>query len=228
MKILAIETTERIGTLAAMDGEQLLHALRLNEEQRSAQSLTVGLRDLLTEVGWVPTDVELVAVTHGPGSFTGLRVGITAAKVFAYCAEAEILGVDLLETVAIACPEDLSRVAVAVDAQRDQVVRRLFQRDATGRMRPDGEERLIDWEAFLDELADDLPLSGPILQRKGKRSEVVTPVLDEAYWAPTATSIARLARLQYLEGRRDDLWTLAPRYSRLSAAEEKWAQRDAE
>jgi len=230
MKILSIETTERIGSLAALSDDKTLSTLTLNDEQRSAQSLTVGLRDLLTEVGWETSDVDLVAVTQGPGSFTGLRVGLTAAKVFAYCAEAEIMGVNTLDAIAARCPADVSRVAVAVDAQRDQVVGRLYKRDEQGAMRPDGEERLVDWDVFLAELPVDVPLSGPILQRKAKHlaDDPAIRLLDPAYWGPTAQTVGELAYEQYAAGRRDDVWTILPRYSRQSAAEEKWAERQEE
>ena len=75
----------------------LLAELSLDHTQRSAQSLAPAIEALLTQVGWLPRDVQLVAVSVGPGSFTGLRVGVTTAKVFAYAVGAEVLGIDTLE-----------------------------------------------------------------------------------------------------------------------------------
>ena len=89
MRILALETTEMAGSLAAMHDRKLLAEIELDSKQRTAQSLAPGMKTLLAEAGWRPTDVELVAVTIGPGSFTGLRLGVTTAKTFAYAVGAD-------------------------------------------------------------------------------------------------------------------------------------------
>ncbi|OHB85019.1 MAG: tRNA (adenosine(37)-N6)-threonylcarbamoyltransferase complex dimerization subunit type 1 TsaB, partial [Planctomycetes bacterium RBG_16_64_12] len=112
MKVLALETTERVGSVAAMDDGNLLCELKLCPKQRSAQSLAPGIKMLLERVGWQPTDVDLVATTVGPGSFTGLRVGVTTAKSFAYGVQADILGVDTLEVIAAAAPAHVQTLSV--------------------------------------------------------------------------------------------------------------------
>jgi tRNA threonylcarbamoyladenosine biosynthesis protein TsaB len=104
MHILALETTAVTGSVAASDGTNLLLELDLAPQQRSAQSLAPAILQLLCRVAWKPLDVELVAVTIGPGSFTGLRVGVTTAKTFAYAVGAAILGIDTLETIAAGMP----------------------------------------------------------------------------------------------------------------------------
>ena len=103
MRILALETTDKTGSVAAIDDDNLLAELMLDHTQRSAQSLAPAMQRLLKQVGWLPADVQLVAVSVGPGSFTGLRVGVTTAKVFAYAVGAEVLGIDTLEAIAGNC-----------------------------------------------------------------------------------------------------------------------------
>ena len=93
---------------------------------------------LLKQVGWRPDDVQLVAVSVGPGSFTGLRVGVTAAKVFAYAVGAEVLGVDTLEAIAAASPDDVAEVSAVIDAQRAS-----WPRDALPGGRTAGSNRLV-------------------------------------------------------------------------------------
>lgn len=225
MRILALETTERIGTLAAMCDGKLLLELELDSRQRTAESLAPGLQDLLRRVRWLPADVELVAVTTGPGSFTGLRVGVVTAKTFAYSVGAEVLGIDTLEAIAAAAPAEVSALAVAVDAQRGDVVAQSWRRDADGWFRAAGTARLVaidDWLAGLDR---GTLLSGPVLGKLAARlPDGVTP-LPPQFWSPTAAMVAKLAARDHAAGRRDDLWCLVPRYSRQSAAEEKWQQR---
>ncbi len=221
MRVLALETTERIGSVALAYQGNLLAETRLPGDLRSAQSLAPAIQQSLGQVGWTPQDVELVAVTAGPGSFTGLRIGIATAKVFAYAVGAEVLGVDTHEALAFACPADVSRLATVIDAQRGQVVAREFERNGAGELVPCSEPQLVDVDHWLDSLAPGTRVTGPILRRLADRlPENVEPLAREL-WEPTATQVAFLAHKQYSGGRRDDLWQLAPVYSRLSAAEEK-------
>jgi len=223
VKVLALETTERIGSLAASVDDNVLLELQLDAHSRSTQSLAPGLKALLEQIGWRPADVELVAVTIGPGSFTGLRVGVTTAKVFAYAIGAEILGVDTLEVIAAAAPTEVANLAVAVDAQRGDVVARSFRRLEDKILRPTDPAELLPMDACLARLAPGTHVSGPALAKAAIPPEVIA--LDHTLWPPTAANVARVAIRQYGEGRRDDLWTLAPHYSRPSAAEEKWTRR---
>ena len=176
---------------------------------------------MLEQVGWRREDVQLVAVTLGPGSFTGLRVGVTTAKTFAYAAGADILGIDTLEAIAAEAPVELRRLAVAVDAQRGQVAAAVLRRRDDNWFDWEESMRLVDIDAWLSSLSDGTAIAGPILRklkdRIPKRLEVVSP----KFWHPTATGVARLAARDYAAGRRDDLWQLVPKYSRRSAAEEK-------
>jgi tRNA threonylcarbamoyladenosine biosynthesis protein TsaB len=228
MRILALETTEAVGSVAAMCDGSLLAELELDPGQRSAQSLAPGMRSLLRQVGWRPEEVELVAVTSGPGSFTGLRVGVTAAKVFAYAVGAAILGVDTLETIALGAPREVRSLSVAVDAHRGEVVAQAFQRDAEGWPRPSGEAELLKVDAWLGGLPAGAVVTGPILRKLVGRVPAHLTLLDPQYWSPRAALVARLAARLYAAGRRDDLWTLVPSYYRRSAAEEKWEQKGAD
>jgi tRNA threonylcarbamoyladenosine biosynthesis protein TsaB len=222
MKILAIETTERIGSVALAEDRKLLSEKRLDSTKRSAQSLAPAIRQILDEAGWKPVDVELVATTIGPGSFTGLRVGVTTAKTFAYCVQAEVLGVDTLETIASAVPPEVGKLAVAIDAQRGEVVAAVFERDRQGRMRPAGEAAVVEIDRWLESLEAGAAVAGPVLARLHGRLPDRVSVVPEQYWRPTAAAVALLAGRHHREGRRDDLWNFVPRYSRRSAAEEKW------
>jgi tRNA threonylcarbamoyladenosine biosynthesis protein TsaB len=241
MRILALETTEAIGSVAAAVGDKLLSQQQLDPEQRSAQSLAPAVRRLLEQVGWQPGEVQLVAVSAGPGSFTGLRVGVTTAKVLAYAAGAEILGIDTLEAIAAAAPQGIDRLHAVVDAQRGDVAVREFHGDPEGWLRPTGAARLVPLAAWLATLPAGAVVSGPGLAKLGEKGDryhlceapsgpfrQMVPVpffphvaLDPILWAPTAANVARLAWRDYTAGRRDDPFRLVPHYSRRPAAEEK-------
>jgi tRNA threonylcarbamoyladenosine biosynthesis protein TsaB len=221
MRILALETTERSGSLAATADGNLLAELILEPTQRSAQALAPAMVALLKQAGWRARDVQLVAVSGGPGSFTGLRIGVTTAKVFAYAVGADILSIDTLEAIAAAAPEDVAKVSVVMDAQRGQLVARCYRRRSDGWFEPTEPQRLINVETWLEQLPAEMAVAGPILGKLGDRLPSHVRLLDPRYWSPRASAVARLAARDYALGRRDDLWKLTPHYCRRSAAEEK-------
>src|SRR5215813_11089947 len=114
MRILAIETSGRHGSIATLCGEaealSVVGQTMLNAEQRTAQALAPALRSLLSEAGWRPDSVELVAVAVGPGSFTGLRIGVTTAKTLAYAVGCQAIGVHTLLAIAAQAPTDVNSV----------------------------------------------------------------------------------------------------------------------
>jgi tRNA threonylcarbamoyladenosine biosynthesis protein TsaB len=239
VKILALETTDLSGSVAAGDGSNVLLELELNPQKRSAQSLAPAIISLLRQVGWRPADVQLVAVTVGPGSFTGLRVGLTTAKTFAYAVGAEIIGIDTLETIAAnlgvrgegrgeseqqragASPPPVIELQVVLDAQRGEVVAGSFSSGEDGWFHPTGPQRLMPIDRWLADLRPGVAVTGPILKKLQSRIPPGIIVLEERFWHPRAAQVGLLAARDYAAGRRDDVWTLLPRYSRRSAAEEK-------
>ncbi len=221
MKILALETTERTPTLAAAEGATPLASFTCDAALRSAQSLVPGIRQLLDDVRWLPREVDLVAVSVGPGSFTGLRVGVTSAKVFAYAVDAQVLGIGTLEALAAAAPADVTEFWAAVDAQRGQWVVQRFARSGQPWPQPEGAAQLVEADSWLAGLPLGSRLTGPVLHKPTLRLPDRVCPLPAGVWTPSAREIAVLAARDYAAGRRDDLWTLAPRYSRPSAAEEK-------
>jgi len=225
MRILALETTEKAGGVAAMDGCNLLAELELDRHQRSAQSLAPAIHALLERVHWTPRDVQLVTVVVGPGSFTGLRVGVATAKVFAYAVGAEVLGIGTFEVVAAAAPEQVARLATVIDAQRGDVVVQSFARQADGWFAPVGPEELLPADDWLARLTPGDVVSGPGLAKLVDRLPSGVEPLDRSCWPPRASVVGRLAYRYQEIGRRDSLWELAPRYCRPSAAEEKWKAR---
>ncbi len=229
-RILALETSELTGSVAAAADGKVLAELQLDPRERSAQSLAPAIQALLGQVGWQPGEIRLVAATVGPGSFTGLRVGVATAKVFAYAIGAEVLGISTLEAIAAAAPDEVEAVSVAVDAQRGNVVAQSFRRDPqagapAGWLKAAGDRALLPLDLWLAGLPPGFAVSGPVLKKWTDPLPEGLAMLDREFWCPTAANVARLAHRDYLAGRRDDLWNLLPLYSRPSAAEEKWGKK---
>jgi tRNA threonylcarbamoyladenosine biosynthesis protein TsaB len=222
MQILAIETSESVGSVAALADDNVLVEHNLPLDKGSAQSLAPALKDLLRQVNWRAGDIQGVAVTIGPGSFTGLRVGVTTAKALAYAVKADVAGVDTLEAIAVGCPAEIDYLAVAMDAQRGQVVFGAFRRGTDGWFSPSGPWQLADLDTWLAALPAGIAVAGPVLRGLSHELPDRVRVLDPRYWSPTASAVGRLAARRFARGERDDVWALAPRYYRRSAAEERW------
>lgn len=224
MYTLALETTDPIGSVALFRDSQCLNWRWLPADRRSAQTLAPAIRELLRDCHVRPQEIGLVGVAIGPGSFTGIRIGLVTAKTFAYAVEADIIGIDTLEAVAAGVLSDVPRVAVMADAQRGDIVGKLFERQAGGirlaaeTSRP---QKPLEWLRTLP-ASNDLVVAGPgalrfqeLLAAQGYR------LVPEERCRPRALDVGRLARMYYDLGRRDDLWKLMPRYFRPSYAEEK-------
>ena len=222
MRILAIETTEKNGALAAMNAGNILSEKRLDRRGRSAQTLAPEIKSLLHRVRWKPEDVDLVAVCIGPGSFTGLRVGLATAKTFAYCVHAELIGVNTLEVIASAAPNEVKELSVGMDVQRGEVIAGWFRRTDDNWFKAICPPEILPIEDWLERARQKTILTGPILHQLTERMPTGVQALDPKYWSPTASSVARFAAWQYQNGQRDDVFSLAPLYSRLAAAEEKY------
>lgn len=241
VKVLALETSGWSGSAAILSGRSVVAQAALPEKMRTAVGLAPLVKSLFDEAGWNSADVDLVAVTSGPGSFTGLRVGVTTAKTFAYAAKADVLGVNTLEAIAFGCffPDGESgepfvedSLAVVMDAQRKQFFAADFSRD--GDSIDVGEEcRIVDAEEWMRALDASKRIAGPGLNMKLADGQTAIEHLQQRglgvavpveHWQLMAVSVGQLAVRQYEAGTRDDMWKLAPQYFRLSAAEEKAAK----
>ena len=270
LKILALETTDAQGSVALCVGGEILTSRRLDAERRSAQTLAPTINETLAEFGWKPRDVDAVAVAVGPGSFTGLRVGVATAKMFAWAVGAKIIGVDALEAIAseierLPNDEAAATVSIGIDAQRgDGAVRRFWveptkaplplddryrvtsvkkwfaeekSREFVGNfdcVKSAAPERFSDCEVFIEKAKSSASANvyfcAPSLDRWRNKGPVniETQFVDAAFWAPTAAGVARVASRRAEAGDFDDVWSILPVYSRLSAAEERAKEKEAE
>jgi len=222
MRILALETSGRDATIAALEGHErqaahLLREVAIVGPERTAQFLAPRAQELLREVNWLPCDIELVAVAIGPGSFTGLRIGVTTAKTLAYAVGAQVIGINTLAALAAQAPADAAPLWVVMDAQRQELFAAKF----------DAARNLIHAPAVLTQpawqhlLQPGDHVTGPGLRRLHVDLPDTVQSVPLNAWQPMATTVGQLAWQEYQAGRRDDLWQLVPIYYRQSAAEEK-------
>ena len=221
VRVLALETTEKGGGVAVLDGHNLLARQDLGVGERSAAALAPAIKHIWRQAGWEPSDTDLIAVAVGPGSFTGLRVGIATAKTLAYALKCQVLGVNTLQAIAYGVEQSVERLHVWIDAQREQSFA------ATFRCRP-GEipewiepARIVDNSVAVGEMKSGDFAMGPAFKKLGNRISSAVSLIDPLQWSASATCIGQLAMKLYEAGQRDDIWSLLPLYLRASAAEEK-------
>ena len=132
MRLLCIETSSRRGSVVLAEGPRVVARATHSDLNAHAERLRPLLDQVLGQAGWTKADLDRVGVGMGPGSFTGLRVGIAFAQGIALGLGIELIGVGSLEAMAAACPAEVSAPRVAlIDARRDEVFAQAF--DQAGR-----------------------------------------------------------------------------------------------
>lgn len=226
-RFLILETSGRVGQVALAEGEGLRAVQRLDEGRRHARDLAPAVVALLKELGWKPRDIHAVLVSRGPGSYTGLRVGVMSAKAFAYATGGILLAIDTFAAVAAQAPAEILSLDVLADAQQEKVyVQRYARSQAGADVQAVSPLRIQPFAEWLAQRTQGTWATGPGLRVHGRRLPADAQVLDAELWDPQPASLLRLGRTRYATGERDDVWTLEPLYLRASSAEEKWAARD--
>ena len=129
MLLLAIDTSSAVGSVAVLRDAQLLAAVSSESEETHSSRLFRQLKILLEEQGLTMPAFDLFAVASGPGSFTGVRVGLTAVKGWAEVYSKPAVPVSVLEAVAAQAPATVPLVAALIDARRGQLYAGLYERE---------------------------------------------------------------------------------------------------
>ncbi|MCC7474273.1 MAG: tRNA (adenosine(37)-N6)-threonylcarbamoyltransferase complex dimerization subunit type 1 TsaB [Pirellulales bacterium] len=235
-RILALETSARHGSVALLHGEagpaRLVAELALVGDERSAQALLPAVRKLLDQSAWPAGTIDIVAVAVGPGSFTGLRIGVTAAKTFAYAVGADLVGVNTLVALALQTPRAEGPLWTVMDAQRQELFAAKFEStiaDCTSCVpslpRFAVETRILAQDRWLAELQAGDWGTGPALHRLAPRVPTGVCIVPCEHWQPMAAAVGQVAWHMHEAGHRDSPWQLVPQYYRSSAAEEKLERR---
>lgn len=221
MNLLAMDTSTHRAAVALRRDDGATFVAEVDAGTRHGRSLVPALRDLLDRAAVAPDELGGIAVGLGPGSFTGLRVGVTAAKTLAYALGRPLVGLETLDVIARNAPADAMAVAAVADAQRGDLFAAEYARDGTGALVRTGPVRIVPAGPWLEALATGTLVLGPGLEAVRFPLPERLPTAPEAWHLPDPLRLLEAAREAFEEGRRDDPWFLEPRYLRRSAAEEK-------
>jgi len=230
-RLLAIETSSPRLSLAAGTNAGVLRSYQGPLEWRHAETLFQGLEKILKAARWRPDSLNGVAVSIGPGSFTGIRIGLAAARALGQSLKIPVVGVNALEAIAFGAPAHSVWISPVIDALRGSVFSALHER-RNGALRTRVKERCMtwkEWAALVPPITDSsstLWLAGSGLSTMpafaaapAKRLQA----LPEAYHVPRAKTLLALAQPRWkTAGSYDDVF---PLYLRKTAAEERRGRR---
>lgn len=234
MKWLGIETSSPVFSVAVSDGEKILACLQGEGQGRPSSLLTDLIQQALIQARLTLAQVDALAVSIGPGSFTGLRVGVMTAKTLAWALAKPVQPVSSLEAIAqnLAPPPHHPQVVgspagggvagsprdvlVFLDARKGNVYSALFSPSGDGGLTRVTEDELLSPTEALTLARDVTVLVGDGLKKYGALVAAATGArMDPApadLWFPRADTVCRLADRQWPQGRVDDPHRLVPKY----------------
>ncbi|MCK4909573.1 MAG: tRNA (adenosine(37)-N6)-threonylcarbamoyltransferase complex dimerization subunit type 1 TsaB [Planctomycetes bacterium] len=252
MKIIAIETSGSNGSIALLKNEQVIKEYRFRKGMVHGKLLIPRLDQALRKARWSAKSLDLIAVDIGPGSYTGLRVGLAAAKSLAYALRAKIIGVSSLDALAENITSQYDHICPVIDARWNQVYTATYQlnkesdRPARGGSLPAGRrgafggkgrryKRMTNYltiepTKLLKKLPRNVFIFGDGLVKykdvfsrpRAQCANAGLRVGTETQWIPRAGKIGKLGYQRFKTGQKDNLFTLAPLYLKPTEAETKF------
>jgi tRNA threonylcarbamoyladenosine biosynthesis protein TsaB len=223
---LAIETSGRLGSIATVEDGRVLIEEQFPPQFKHAAGIISVIDRLTKSHGWSPSDVNEVYVSAGPGSFTGLRVGITVAKTLAFALGAKLVAVPSTQVLAHNAPQGWQNAIIVLDAKRSQIF--------TARYTKENGQPVEAEPAHLDTLPNILARAPRLVHLIGDglpyhRASIPPDdpsviITEESTWRPRATIVAQIGWQLARAGQFTDADKLTPLYIRRPEAEEKWEQ----
>ena len=227
MKILALDSSAIVATVALCEDEALLGELTINNGNTHSETLLPMVEFLLDRFGLTPDDLDALAVSKGPGSFTGVRIGAATVKGLAFGTSLPCVGVSTLEALAYNLIGYDGLICPVMNARRKQVYTALFRaRDGVlERILPDQAIAIAELDEKLKEFDEPVRLVGDgydITAELLTHEILPTPIRLRAQSAYSVAQVAKLLLASGFDGKDTDL---APSYLRLSQAERERAEK---
>ncbi len=223
MKILGLDTSTPIGSVALINEENIVAEHTLNIVQAHSSRLMPAIDTVLKWGEIMPGALDGCAIGIGPGSFTGVRIGVATAKSLCYAVDKPIVGVSTLETIAYNLRWTNGVICPILDARRSEIYGSIFQGGEKWQRLAD--DLCLSIDAFLDELdshissdaipifvGDGLATYGDVIQERLGRT---VPFADQIFNVPRGSTIAKLGAQRLKQGDSDSYWTLVPNYVRI-------------
>jgi len=222
LKILAIDTSTDTGSIAITDGEDILAESILNVGRTHSETLIPSFQEMLEKTQLDIKDLDLLALTLGPGSFTGVRIGASTIKGFALALDKPVAGVSTLEALASNFPFSSLPIMPLFDARRGEIYSGMFQWEE-GIIKRLSEDRAASLDDAISRIETKTIFAGEGLVKYGHM--IKDRLGDNAVFAPRAvwyiraSNVAALGLKSYKADGGLDIATFTPSYRRRSEAE---------
>lgn len=225
MKVLAIDTSNLVMGIAVLDGVKVLGEYITNLKKNHSIRVMPAIEDILKETGLKPADLDRIVVAKGPGSYTGVRIGITIAKTLAWTLKKDLVGISSLEVLAQSGKYFDGFTVPLFDARRTQVFTGLYGAGEKGEFQNIKEDRIILLKDWLEELqmldkkilflGNDLPLHQDTITEVLRDKAVFGQVSDHN---PRPSELGRIG----MDREPEDIHSFTPSYLQLAEAEVNW------
>ena len=223
MKILGVDTSTPIGSIALIDGENLVAEHTLDIVQAHSSRLMPAIDSVLKWGNITVDDLDGCAVGIGPGSFTGIRIGVATIKSICYAADKAIIGVSTLEAIAYNLRWSNGIICPLLDARRSETYGAIFKGNTNWQRL--SEDLCLPIDAFLERIKEDTPsdctinfvgdglttYGDAVRENLGKQVHLA----DAIFNVPRGATIAHLGAQRLQQGDSDSYWTLVPNYVRV-------------
>lgn len=213
--ILSVDTSSLNFSIALLKGAKLIAEYFSKNPKRQSSDMMPEIERLLSENSYRIEDIGLFCVGTGPGSFTGLRIGITAVRAMALALKRPIIGVPSIDAMAYAVAGKGQDVCIIIDAKQEKLYARFYKNNRFG-LKAVGKIELLSAEKLVKKIKRPVLLAGDGITvykdfiLKEKAAQVSFADCDK--WFPMASIIGKLGFSRLKQGRRDSVFTVSPLY----------------
>lgn len=214
MKILGFDTSSKILSLGVYDASNI-YTYQLNVGHKLSSLLSITLKRVLDALGWRFSEIDYFACGLGPGSFTGLRVGLAAVKGFAFALKKPIVGVSSLDILAANIREETSRPIIPIIDAKRNLIYCAFYKNKSGLPKKTAPYMLLTPDEFLVKLKPNSIVFGDaasLYKEKILGAKKGVTILDKDYWYPRAHNLIRLAIEKIKDKQLSDHFKIKPIY----------------
>ncbi len=214
MKLLAIDSSTKTFSICLSDQKKVLFDQNIKLDGVLSSSIISDIDKGLKKIKWKLTDVDGFVVGLGPGSFTGLRVGLSTIKGFAFVTGKPVVGISSFDAIALSLPVEKGQICVLTDARRDMVYACCYDKDHDV-IKIKSPYQLTSIGLLLKNLkgsvyfaGDAIHLYKDVIEKKSSRFVFV----DEKFWDPQAKYLADIAIEKFRKKEYDNIDELVPLY----------------
>ncbi len=222
MLALALETTGRVGSVAIGCGQALSDEKTFSAPLRHSAELFGTITELLEKSRKILNQTKYIYISIGPGSFTGIRISVTVAKMMALATESKIVAVNTSDAMALNVDDvKIEKLATIIDAKRGQFFIAAFERK-NGLWEKILPDCMMTAEQFKEKFdSEPIWLLGEGLLYYSKKFETENiKILNEKFWSPRASNVFKIGVKMAMENKFSDPAGLVPLYLRRPDAEE--------